>query len=185
MSPRTEKEKMLAGELYNCLAPELAQERRQTKTLTRLFNSIPEERDRLSILEKLLGKIGQHSIIEPPFHCSYGRNIYLGEHVYLNFGCTILDNNDVYFGHHVMVGPSVQFYTATHPVEAAIRIKGFETAQKIIIEDNVWIGGGAIILPGLTIGLNAVVGAGAVVTKNVPKNTVVAGNPARIIRELR
>lgn len=184
MPRKTEKEKMLAGQLYNCLAPELAQIRQDTQSLMRQYNGTSGADDRRAILKKLLGKVGRNSMIEPPFYCSYGQNIYLGDHVYLNFGCTILDNNQVRIGDHVMVGPSVQFYTAAHPLEAAIRIKGFETAKKIIIEENVWIGGGAIILPGITVGTNAVIGAGAVVTREVPPNTVVAGNPARIIREL-
>ena len=123
-------------------------------------------------------------MIERPFYCSYGQNTRIGDHVYLNFSCTILDNNDVRIGSHVMTGPGVQIYTAAHLLQAAARNQGLEVAKPVVIENNVWIGGGAIILPGVTIGRNAVVGAGAVVTRRVPANVVVAGNPARVIREI-
>ncbi len=184
MPVKTEKEKMLAGESYNCLDPDLMAERQQTKEWLRRYNLAEVAPERQTILQQLLGHIGQNSIIEPPFYCSYGQNIYLGEHVYLNFLCAILDNNTVHIGNHVMIGPSVQLYTAAHPLQAEARIQGWEIAKPIVIEDNVWVGGGAIILPGVRIGRNAVVGAGAVVTRNVPMNTVVAGNPARVIREI-
>lgn len=175
---------MLAGELYNCLNPELEAERQETKQLLRRYNLTETEEERQAILQQLLGQIGPDSIIEPPFYCSYGRNIYLGEHVYLNFSCTILDNNEVHIGHYVMIGPNVQFYTAAHPLQAERRRQGWETAKPIVVEDNAWLGGGAIILPGVVIGRNAVVGAGTVVTRHVPANTVVAGNPARVIKEI-
>ena len=184
MPLRTEKEKMLAGEIYNCLDPDLEVERQKIKRLLRLYNlteAIPERR---AILQQLLGQIGQDSIIEPPFYCVYGQNIYIGDHVFLNILCTILDCNEVHIGHHVMIGPGVQIYTAAHPLEARTRIEGWEVARPIVIEDNVWIGGGAILLPGVRIGRNAVVGAGAVVSRSVAASTVVAGNPARVIREI-
>jgi maltose O-acetyltransferase len=184
MSLRTEKERMLAGERYNCLDPRLEAERQKTKELLRLYNLTEAVPERQTILQQLLGQIGQNSIIEPPFYCSYGQNIHIGDHVYLNVLCTILDCNEVQIGHHVMIGPSVQLYTAAHLLQAESRIQGWEVAKPIVIEDNVWIGGGAILLPGVRIGRNAVVGAGAVVTRSVPANTVVAGNPARVIREI-
>lgn len=184
MAVTTEKEKMLAGESYNCLDPDLAAEREKTKALLRHYNLTEAAPERQTLLQQLLGHLGQNSIIEPPFYCSYGQNIYLGEHVYLNFLCTILDNNTVHIGNHVMIGPSVQIYTATHPLQAQTRIQGWEIAKPIVIEDNVWVGGGAILLPGIIIGRNAVVGAGAVVSRNVLPNTVVAGNPARVIKEI-
>ena len=184
MPSRTEKEKMLAGESYNCLDPDLEAERQKTKELLRLYNLTEAEPERQTILQHLLGRIGQNSIIEPPFYCSYGQNIHIGDHVYLNVQCTILDCNEVRIGHHVMIGPVVQIYTAAHLLEAEARIQGWEVAEPIVIEDNVWLGGGAILLPGVTIGRNAVVGAGAVVSRSVPANTVVAGNPARVIREI-
>ena len=184
MPTRTEREKMLAGETYNCLDPDLEAERQKTKELLRLYNlteAVPEQQ---TILQQLLGQIGQNSIIEPPFYCSYGQNIYIGDRVFLNVMCTILDCNEVHIGHHVMIGPAVQIYTAAHLLQAEPRIQGWEVAKPIVIEDNVWIGGGAILLPGVSIGRNAVVGAGAVVSRSVPANTVVVGNPARVIREI-
>jgi maltose O-acetyltransferase len=184
MPPRTELEKMLAGETYNCLDPYLVAVRQKTKELLRLFNSSDAESERLTILRQLLGEIGQGSIIEPPFYCSYGQNTHIGDHVFLNASCTILDNNEVRIGHHVMMGPVIQIYTAAHLLQAESRIRGLEVAKRIVVEDNVWLGGGAILLPGVRIGRNAVVGAGAVVSRSVPANTVVAGNPARVIREV-
>ena len=184
MPSRTEKEKMLAGEIYNCLDPDLEAERQKIKRLLRLYNLTEALPERRAILQQVLGQIGQDSIIEPPFHCVYGQNIYLGDHVFLNFLCTILDCNEVHIGHHVMIGPGVQIYTAAHLLQAEPRIQGLEEAKPIVIEDRVWIGGSAILLPGVRIGRNAVVGAGAVVSRNVPANTVVAGNPARVIREI-
>jgi maltose O-acetyltransferase len=184
MPLRTEKEKMLAGETYNCLDPELITEREKAKELLRLYNLTVSGVDHRSVLQQLLAKIGQNSIIEPPFYCSYGQNIFIGEHVFLNVMCTIIDCSEVHIGHHVMIGPVVQIYTAAHHLQAESRIQGWEVAKPIVIEDNVWIGGGAILLPGVRIGRNAVVGAGAVVSRSVQANTVVAGNPARVIREI-
>jgi maltose O-acetyltransferase len=184
MAPRTEKEKMLAGEVYNILDPDLEAIRQKAKQLLRLYNLVEAEPERQTVLEQLLGQIGHNSIVEPPFYCAYGQNIYIGDHVYLNVSCTILDCNEVHIGHHVMIGPAVQIYTAAHLLEAEARIQGWEIAKPIVIEDKAWLGGGAILLPGVTIGRNAVVGAGAVVSRDVPANTVVAGNPARVIREL-
>ena len=184
MPMRTEKEKMLAGESYNCLDPDLDSERQMAKKLIRLYNLTETVPERQAILQQLLGHPGQNSFIEPPFYCAYGRNIYIGNHVFLNVLCTILDCNEVRIGHHVMIGPGVQIYTAAHFLQAEARNQGWEIAKAIVIEDNVWLGGGAILLPGVTIGRNAVVGAGAVVSRSVPPNTVVAGNPARVIREI-
>ena len=184
MPVRTEKERMLAGEIYNCLDPDLEAIRHKTMNLYRLFNQTEALHERQSILQQLLGQIGQNSIIQPPFYCAYGQNTYIGDHVFLNYLCTILDCNDVRIGNHVMIGPGVQIYTAAHHIQAEFRNQGLEVAKPITIEDNVWIGGSAILLPGVRIGRNAVVGAGAVVPRNVPENTVVAGNPARVLREI-
>ncbi len=180
----SEKQKMLAGQLYNCLDPQLKIERHQAKELLRLYNQSETTSDRHEILQQLLGGFGQDSIIEPPFYCSYGSNIYMGQYVYLNVQCTILDCNQVRIGSHVMIGPAVQIYTAAHHIQAELRIQGLEVASPIVIEDNVWIGGAAVLLPGVCVGRNAVVGAGAVVTHDVPPNTVVAGNPARVLRAI-
>ena len=184
MPLKTEKEKMLAGVIYNCLDPDLDAERKKVKETLRRYNLTDAGPERQAVLQQLLGRTGQDSTIEPPFYCSYGQNIYLGDRVYLNFMCTIFDKSEVRIGSHVMIGPGVQIYTAAHPVEAESRIQGWEYAKPVAIEDNVWIGGGAILLPGVRIGRNAVVGAGAVVPRDVPSNTVVVGNPARVIREI-
>jgi maltose O-acetyltransferase len=184
VSHKTEKEKMLAGEIYNCLDPALTAERQKTKELLRLYNLTSAAPERQAILQQLLGHVGQNLIIEPPFYCAYGQNIHIGDHVYMNVNCTILDTNEVHIGHHVMVGPTVQIYTAAHLLQAEPRNQGLEVGKPVMIEDNVWIGGGAILLPGVRIGQNAVVGAGAVVSRSVLANTVVAGNPARVIREI-
>jgi len=184
MPDRTEKEKMLAGQVYNCLDPELAADRQRARQLLRRYNRTEDASGRQAILRQLLGQIGHSLVIEPPFYCAYGQNIYLGDHVFLNVLCTILDSNEVRIGNHVMIGPSVQIYTAAHLLQAEPRNRGLEVAKPIVVEDNVWIGGGAILLPGVSIGRNAVVGAGAVVSRTVPANTVVAGNPARVIREI-
>jgi maltose O-acetyltransferase len=184
MPLRTEKEKMLAGESYNCLDPELDADRLKSKSLYQRFNLTEDPLERQSILRLLLGKIGDNSVIEPPFYCSYGENTIIGDHVFINYQCDIIDNNLVQIGDHSILGPCVQIYTAAHALQAEPRNQGIEIAKPITIEENVWIGGSAILLPGVTIGRNAVVGAGAVVTKSVPANTVVGGNPARVIREI-
>jgi maltose O-acetyltransferase len=175
---------MLAGEMYNCLDPDLEAERQKTKKMVRCYNLTEAASEQQAILQQLLGHIGQNSVIEVSFYCTYGQNIHIGDHVYLNVLCTILDCNEVRIGNHVMIGTAVQIYTAAHALQAEARNQGWEAAKSIVIGDNVWIGGGAILLPGVRIGKNGVVGAGAVVTWNVPENTVVAGNPARVIREV-
>jgi len=139
---------MLAGENYNCLDPDLEAERQKAKELLRRNNQTEAVPERLNILQQMLGAIGQNSMIWPPFYCSYGKNTYLGDHVFLNYMCTILDNNEVRIGNHVMIGPAVQIYTAAHDFQAETRIQGWEVAKPIVIEDNVWIGGDAILLPG-------------------------------------
>ena len=184
MNIKTEKEKMLAGEIYNCFDLDLDAERQRVDKYLKSYNQTETQPERQAILQYLLGHIGQNSVIEPPFYCVYGQNIYIGDDVYLNLLCNILDCNEVHIGNHVMIGPSVQIYTAAHELQAEARNKGMEVAKPIVIEDNVWIGGSAILLPGVKIGLNAVVGAGAVVSRSVPANTVVAGNLARVIREI-
>lgn len=184
MPPRTMREKMLAGERYNILDPELETIRQRAQRLQRRHNTAETETERQEILKQLLGHVGQDCLIWPPFFCAYGVNIHLGDRVFLNVQCTILDCNEVRIGDDVMIGPAVQIYTPAHDLQAETRIQGWEVAKRIVIEDNVWIGGGAILLPGVTIGKNAVVGAGSVVTRDVRPNTVVAGNPAGLIREI-
>lgn len=184
MPIKTEKEKMLAGEIYNFFDADLDTERKEIKVLLRRYNQTVPGPERQALLQQLIGQAGENSIIEPPFYCVYGQNISLGDFVYLNVLCTILDCNEVRIGNHVMIGPNVQIYTPAHELQAEARNQGWEVAKAIVIEDNVWIGGGAILLPGVKVGRNSVVGAGAVVTREVPPNTVVVGNPARVIREI-
>jgi maltose O-acetyltransferase len=184
--PKSEREKMLTGELYNAADPELTAGRQRARSLTRRFNATTEEEpgERLKILRELLGAVGPRVEIEPPFRVDYGNNIFIGDNFYANFGCIILDCARVTIGENVMLAPNVQIYAAHHPIEAAERIKGPELASPITIGNNVWIGGGAIICPGVTIGDNTTIGAGSVVTKDIPANVVAAGNPCRVLREL-
>lgn len=177
---KSEKEKMLAGELYNASDPLLMQERRQARLLTHRLNvtDYGDEAAYRQIISALLPNAAVDIMIEPPFYCDYGYNIYAEEKVFLNFNCVVLDVMPVYIGAYTMFGPNVQIYTATHPVDAAERRKGPEFAKPIRIGADCWIGGSAIIAPGVTIGDRCVIGAGAVVTKNVPSDTIVVGNPA-------
>ena len=183
---KTEKEKMLAGELYHAPDPQLAAERSHCRhLLQRLNTSNPDAAaERRAILDELLAA-RTDVWIEPPFYCDYGTNITVGEKVYFNFNCVVLDVMRVTIGNHVLFGPSVQIYTAMHPLDADERRTGLEFARPITIGSDVWVGGGAIICPGVSIGDRAVIGAGSVVTKDVPADVFVAGNPARVIRILR
>ncbi|NEQ21700.1 MAG: sugar O-acetyltransferase, partial [Microcoleus sp. SIO2G3] len=149
---KTEKQKMLAGELYRAVDSELVAERQRARRLTRLYNSTTEQEleTRSQILYELFGAVGANVEIEPPFYCDYGSNIYAGDGFYMNFGCVILDCNSVYIGEKVLCGPAVQIYTATHPTDPEIRLSGLELALPVRIGNNVWIGGGAIICPGVT-----------------------------------
>jgi maltose O-acetyltransferase len=184
MPDRTEREKMLAGELYDPNDPEIKVAHKRAELLYRRFNSTEDEEVRCAVLRELLGKVGKGVNILPPLYVDFGSNIYLGDKVYMNFGCVILDCAQVRIGSGVMFGPSVQVYAATHPVEPVLRASGLELARPITIGDNVWVGGGAIICPGVTIGENSVIGAGAVVTRDIPPNVVAVGNPARVIRQI-
>lgn len=182
----TEREKMLAGELYVAADPELTELRRKARRLTRLYNATTEEEEaeRTRLLHELFGRIGSGSVIEPPFHCDYGCHLHAGDRLYVNFGCIVLDCAEVWIGDDVMLGPSVQIYAAHHPLDAARRVAGPELASPITIGDRVWIGGGAILCPGISIGANTTVGAGSVVTRDIPANVLAVGNPCRVIREL-
>ncbi|MEM7186830.1 MAG: sugar O-acetyltransferase [Bacteroidota bacterium] len=182
----TEKQKMLAGEMYNPMDDLLVKERLEARLLFQKINAITEDRkaERDALFYELMGEAGTDLYIEPPFYCDYGYNIKLGKQVFMNYNCCVLDVMEVRIGNNVMFAPNVQLYTATHPLEAKARNSGREYAKPITIGNDVWIGGGAIVCPGVTIGNGVVVGAGAVVTKDVPDNVFVAGNPARIIREI-
>jgi maltose O-acetyltransferase len=182
----SEKEKMLSGELYDADDPELVAERERARELTRQYNRTtpdePEERRR--VLEELLGSLGDDCHVEPPFRCDYGYNVHLGESFYANFDCVILDVCRVAIGQNCMLGPGVHIYTATHPLDADERIEGPEYGEPVTIGDNVWIGGQAVVNPGVSVGDNAVIASGAVVTDDVPDDVVVQGNPATVVKEL-
>ena len=179
----TERQKMLAGEMYCPLDPELVAARARARHLCKNLNATLESDERRSILCDLFGKGGDTAWIEPPFYCDYGTNIELGERVFFNFNCTILDVCPVRIGDFTLFGPSVQIYTALHPFDAEQRRRN-EFGKPIEIGADVWIGGGAIILAGVRIGSRAVVGAGSVVTRDVPDAVFCAGNPCRVIRPI-
>lgn len=183
---KSEKEKMLSGELYNPLDVQLTAERRRARLLFKLLNDTrddqPEERAR--ILRELIPNAGEGLWIEPPFYCDYGSNISIGEKVFFNFNCVVLDVAPVRIGSRVLIGPAVQIYAATHPLSATERKTGLEAGKPVEIGDDVWIGGGAIICPGVRIGARSVIGAGSVVTKDIPAGVFAAGNPCRVMREV-
>ena len=183
----TEKEKMLAGKLYDSTDPQLIAERRHARDLTRAFNhtSAGDGLQRKQILAELVGSLGKHAMIEPPFYCDYGYNIHLGDNVFFNFNCVVLDVMRVEIGSNTMFGPNVQIYTATHPLDAAERRSGLEFAKPIRIGSDVWVGGSAVIAPGVSIGDRSVIGAGSVVVKDIPADVFAAGNPCKVIRYLQ
>jgi len=168
---------MLAGELYDASDPELLAARAQARALLVRYNAARDP----AVLSTLLRRVHEDTIVEPPFYCDYGSNISVGERFYANAGCVFLDCAAIEIGDHVLLGPGVHLYTATHPVETSLRRRGLELAKPITIGNDVWLGGGTIVLPGITIGERAIVGAGSVVTRNVRDDTTVAGNPARSI----
>jgi len=182
---RTERQKMLAGELYDALDAALVAARERARDLCQDLNAT-RERDqevRRRLLCELFGSGGDAVWMQPPFYCDYGSNIHLGERVYFNFGCVILDVCEVKIGDFCFFGPSVQIYAATHPLEAQLR-RTQEFGKPVTIGSDVWVGGGAIICPGVTIGPKTVIGAGSVVTKDIPEGVVAAGNPCRVIRRI-
>ncbi|KGP73346.1 sugar O-acetyltransferase [Pontibacillus yanchengensis] len=179
----TEKEKMLAGEFYEASDPELSQDRLRAKQICHQFNQTnpSQMQHRQSILKELLNQ-ETDAHIEPHFYCDYGYNIHLGEGFYANHNCVVLDCNTVKIGDYVQFGPNVQVYTATHPIDSKQRLEGKEMAYPIQIGDYTWIGGSTVIMPGVTIGRNTVIGAGSVVTKSIPDGVVAAGNPCKVIK---
>ncbi len=191
----TEREKMLAGQLYDCGDPELLAQWHKAKNLIREYNQTEseDEEKKARILKELLGGQGENVWITPPFYADYGNNIYFGNNCEVNMNCTFLDDNRIVIGNNALIAPNVQIYTAFHPTNAKERFGEpredgsfvfckTQTAP-VIIGDNVWIGGGAIILPGVTIGNNVVIGAGSIVTKDIPDDVVACGNPCRVIRK--
>jgi maltose O-acetyltransferase len=180
------RERMLAGELYIADDPELFRDMERATSLRHRINTMdPTDRPALrALFTELLGAYGDDSEIRPPFSCDYGYQTFIGARTFANFGLMCLDVARITIGDDVQIGPNVQLLTPTHPVAAGPRRQKWEAALPITIGDNVWLGGGAIVLPGVTIGDNTVVGAGAVVTRDLPANVVAVGNPARIIREV-
>lgn len=187
MPEKSEREKMLAGELYSPLDEELTRMHLKARKLVYDFNfSQPTDVSRrIEIIEHLFSNIGANFTVKPPFYCDYGCHIFAGDNLYINYNCTILDCNTVHFGNNVLIAPKVQIYTAYHPTDPELRLTGKELATPIVIGDNVWLGGGVIVCPGVTIGNNASIGAGSVVTKDIPNNVVAVGNPCKIIKRLK
>ena len=183
---RTEKEKVLAGEMYNPADAQLVKDREYARRQVRIYNetSETEGEKRTQLLRELFGSTGENVYIEPNIRVDYGYNIFVGENFSANFDCVILDVCEVRFGDNCMLAPGVHVYTATHPLDPTERNSGKEYAKPIIFGDNVWIGGSAVINPGVSIGDNVVIASGSVVTKDVPNNIVVGGNPAKIIKKI-
>lgn len=182
----TEWEKLSSGLVYNDFDDEMKKLRNEAKLLFRRYNQTGDQdsEERKIILNKLFKRMGKHVLIEPDFHCEFGKNISIGENVFINFGCVILDCADVVIGNNVLFGPNIGLYPVNHSLNAKERIAGACTSSPIHIEDNVWLGGDVKVLAGVTIGKNSVVGAGSVVTKDIPANVLAFGNPCQIIRPL-
>jgi maltose O-acetyltransferase len=182
----TEREKMLRGELYLASDPELVAARVRARRLFAKFNATDPGDDpgRLALLRELIGSVGVGGYIEPPFYCDYGSQITLGAGVFVNFGAVFLDVTPITLGDQAQLGPGVQLLAADHPRDAATRVAGPELGRPITIGSRCWLGGGAIVCPGVSIGADTIVGAGSVVTRDLPAGVVAAGNPCRVIRHL-
>lgn len=185
MSP-SEKEKMLAGELYHSRDPELQSAMAEAQRHLRCLNATPNEdsEQRFGVLRALLGEIGSGTQIKSPFACDYGTHIRIGRNGFVNYGCVFLDCNFITIGDDVQIAPGVHIYTALHPVAAGVRRSGLEAAKPVKIGHNVWLGGCCVICPGVTVGDNVVIGAGSVVVRDIPANRVAVGNPCRVIKEI-
>ncbi len=194
---KTELEKCLSGEWYDCHDPVFLEFKRKTQSLLAQYNALPYEKkeEKQALLREMLGSIGEDVSVGRGFTCDYGRHIFIGNNVTVNTGCTFVDCNKITVGNNVLIAPDVRIYTATHPVDARERLapvpKGGKTAYirrtfalPVSIEDDCWIGGNAIILPGVTIGRGSVIGAGSVVNKDIPPNSLAVGNPCRVIRTI-
>lgn len=178
------KENMLLGELYDPSDPVLVEARARARARTRAFNAQEDPGQAEALLRALIPDAGARVFVEPPFHCDYGTNIHLGDDVYFNFNAVVLDVCPVHIGSRVLFGPAVQIYTATHPIDPVARSSGRELGRPVTIGDDVWVGGGAVICPGVTIGARSVIGAGSVVTRDIPEDVVAAGNPCRVLRRV-
>ncbi len=184
MTYRSEKEKMIAGELYFSADPELIADRKLAREQMLLINREEDQAVREQLVKETFGQVENHVHIEPNIRFDYGYNISVGKNFYANYDCVLLDVCPITFGDNCMLAPNVKVYTASHPLHPVKRNSGLENGAPITVGDNVWIGGGAILLPGVSLGDNVVVGAGSVVTKSFPENVVIAGNPARVIRTI-
>lgn len=194
---KTEMEKCLAGEWYDCHDPIFMELKSKTHHLLMKYNSLPYElkKEKQEVLKEMLGSIGTNVSVGHSFICDYGCNIHIGNNVTVNTGCTFVDCNKITIGNNVLIAPNVQIYTATHPVELDERLTPLQSengveyirhtfALPVTVEDGCWIGGGVIILPGITIGRGSVIGAGSVVTRDIPANTLAVGNPCRVIQKI-
>lgn len=181
-------ERMLSGKLYSCLVKDQKREEMRKKCYEFLdeFNNtkFSEEEKRLKLVEKTFKKVGKNCCINKPFYCDYGANITLGDNFYANFDCVFLDVNEIIIGNNVFIAPRVSIYTAGHPIDKDIRNTQLEYGYKVIIGNDVWIGGNSVINPGVTIGDNVVIGSNSVVTKDIPSNVIAAGNPCKVIRNI-
>ena len=183
----TQKERMLAGLVYDPGDDSIMSE--QTTYLEKMYDfnaTRPSEMEkRMALLKEMLGDVGENCDIEPPFHSNWGgKHVHMGSYVYANFGLTCVDDADIYIGDKVMFGPNVVIATANHPILPEFREKGYQYNKEVHIGNNVWIGAGAVLVPGVTIGDNSVIGAGSIVTKDIPANVVAVGNPCRVLREI-
>jgi maltose O-acetyltransferase len=190
----TEREKMLAGLAYDCGDAELLEIWHRAKDLTKEYNNLPsaDRKGKEELLRELLGSAGENLWITPPFYVDYGKNIYIGKNCEINMNCTFLDDNRIQIGDRALIAPNVQIYTSFHPTNAARRFEDSKSGGSfsfcetrtapVVIGNDVWIGGGAIVLPGVVIGNNVVIGAGSVVTKDIPDNFIAVGNPCHLLR---
>jgi maltose O-acetyltransferase len=186
MSTKTQKQRMLAGELYMANDPELAEAYARAQAVLTEFNAtrgddLPALRH---LLATLLGHLGENAIVKPAFRCDYGLNISIGARSFVNYDCVMLDCNKITIGEEVQIGPGVHIYTATHPLDAPTRRSGLEAAHPVTIGNGVWLGGRSVVCPGVTVGDNTVVGAGSVVTKDLPAGILAVGSPCRVVRAL-
>jgi maltose O-acetyltransferase len=181
-----QKAKMLAGQPYMASDPELSAAHLRAQAILARFNATSADADaeRRTLLTELFERIGQGTVLKPTLRCDYGFNIAIGDRTFINYDCLLLDCNRITIGDEVQIAPGVHIYTATHPIDAKARRSGIESALPVVIGDGVWLGGRAVVCPGVTIGANTVVGAGSVVTRDLPANAVAVGNPCRVIRQL-
>lgn len=175
---------MLAGGPYAADDPDLISRRRHCQSALREFNQLPEQDLDGTVLGELFGSVGAKTYIQAPFICDYGFNISIGHHSFMNFGCIVLDSSPVTIGNHVEIATGVQLLTAEHPLDPVERRAGVQLNRPVAIEDGVWLGGGVIVCPGVTVGENSVIGAGSIVTRDIPAGVVAVGNPCRVLRQL-